>query len=301
MPYKIKKITKFLLLVFSIVLSLLVFSTYKIYNQASKFCSKQISSKYTEKVKDFSRYLEKYKPEEKVFLSYDKVPLSGLLFYKPNAKKVILIAHGYRGSKEFLAPLIDLFNNENIFIFDFRAHGLSESNRITFGNLESSDVKAAIDLISKDPRISNLPIFGIGLSMGAVALIKAACEGNKFKGLVLDSGYADFKEQAENWIKKTSNLPLFVIRIGLIFYQFFYDGCFRNLNFANIISKVKTPILIIHSTNDEITPVSNAYELYNKASGQKELWILNDAKHALIYDKYPHEYKKKVEDFFDRT
>lgn len=293
-----KRFQKVILFIITIIFVLIIYSTFKIYKSASYFTCRKVDKKYLDKIQFNLKQIEKYNPEKKEFLSYDNVPLSGLLFYRPNAKRVILIAHGYRGAKEFLASLVELFDKDTLFLFDFRAHGQSKYDKISFGDLESYDIKAALDLISQDVRFSGLPIYGLGFSMGAAALVKSAYEKLNFNGLILDSGYSNFKEQAENWLRQCIKLPLFLIKIGITFYEKFNKCCFKNLDINNLISKINVPVFIIHSESDQVTPVSNAYSLYKKALDPKEIWIVKEAKHAQIFKSYPQEYKEKIESFF---
>ena len=67
------------------------------------------------------------------------------------------------------------------------------------------------------------------------------------------------------------------------------------------VKNYDTPILIIHSENDDYVNVDNAYLINNNARNP-ELWIVKDtnAKHALEYNAVKEEYENRVLEFFKK-
>jgi uncharacterized protein len=289
-----KKIISFIILIFLGA----ILGNFYIISQLKRACSRQDQLSYQIKRQHKYMALEKrYKIESVNFTTKDNIQLVGILIKRPAARRVIICCHGYRQSKESLAELADLFNNDTLLFFDFRAHGASAGNQITYGDLESLDVKAAYNYIQDNLDIKHTPIYGLGISMGAVALLKASVEGVLFAGLVLDSGYAHLDRQAQRLFNKVTKLPQFVFGICSIVYRICSS---HNLELSGcaLINKITIPVFIIHSASDAITPLRDAYELYECAHQPKELWIAQDAKHGKIYALYPEQYKQKINAFF---
>ena len=81
------------------------------------------------------------------FQTNDKLTLRGVWIPAPGSEKVVIILHGHGSSYDF-----DIYRSPalheagfNVLLFDFRAHGRSEGNRMTFGYEEQRDVAGAIE------------------------------------------------------------------------------------------------------------------------------------------------------------
>jgi uncharacterized protein len=119
----------------------------------------------------------------------DGVVLRGIAMEPPNPKGVVLVLHGYGGSRlNGVARRVAGWGYAAIAI-DFRAHGESEGTTTTFGLVEARDVRAAT--AEARARWPSLKIAGWGLSMGGAALLYAPDVARDFDALVLESVYAD--------------------------------------------------------------------------------------------------------------
>ncbi len=124
--------------------------------------------------------LQDYGAQEVAIRTCDCIDLHGYLIVRKNAKKNILLCHGYRMTKEHMLPFLQLFPDDNFLLFDFRAHGQSGGELISIGCYEQRDVHAAIDFLAHDTRTKGLPLIGIGVSMGGATLLGAAAHGANF-------------------------------------------------------------------------------------------------------------------------
>ena len=66
------------------------------------------------------------------------------------------------------------------------------------------------------------------------------------------------------------------------------------------IRKSKTPIFIIHGTEDRFVPFEMGKKLYDACSSEKEYWAVEGAKHIMSSWVAKDEYKQKVKDFLDK-
>lgn len=234
------------------------------------------------------------------FQSKDGIHLAGLLFTRPQAQRNLLLCHGYSRSKERLFNLIHLFPDDNILIFDYRGHGESQGDYTTIGFYEKNDVLAAFNYLKTAEQTKELPIFGIGVSMGAVSLLAAAAEHNEFKGIVVDSVFKQLDEQVAKMFPEKTGLPLVpFINVCNSIFNYICNCRMSDVNSISCAQRLKTPIFIIHSNHDSMADVAAAHALYNAISGPKKLWIVDNAIHARIYKKYPEDYIKHVSEFFN--
>jgi uncharacterized protein len=234
------------------------------------------------------------------FAAQDGMQLAGLVFIRPQAKRNFLMCHGYSRSKERLYNLVKLFPDDNILIFDYRAHGESQGDFTTIGYHEKNDVIAAFDLLNSYEKTKSLPTFGIGVSMGAVSLLGAASQGLPFKGIVIDSAFKRLDMQLAKMFPEKTGLPLmpfmnFCQRI----FEYFSQCCMSDVDAHAWAEKLTIPIFIIHSNHDKLADVAAAHELYSKVPGPKKLWIVDNAHHAGIFKLYPQAYVREVGLFLD--
>jgi pimeloyl-ACP methyl ester carboxylesterase len=243
--------------------------------------------------------LQNHGAERFTCTTHDNLMLSGLIIKRPQARRIILLCHGYNRSKEFMLPVVEMFPNDTLVLFDFRAHGESEGNIVSFSIHESSDIHAVIEHVVTQYGLQKLPLCALGVSMGAASLVKAAHEGAPFKALVLDSSFAVFVEQLDrSWNKKTW-LPKFLLWITSWFHELLMGASVHKATPKHMISRIAVPVYIIHADEDWFVSSRDARALYTAAQGTKHLWIVKSTQHARNFTENPQEYKQRVDEFFD--
>src|SRR6266850_1169681 len=114
-------------------------------------------------------------------------------------KRTVVLCHGVGSAKERQLDLARYLAGRgyNVLVFDFRGHGESGGNFISFGVRERFDVMAAIAWAKAKHPIEAEHLFGIGSNCGGAALLGAAVEkgpGEQLEGLVVDEPFARFEE-----------------------------------------------------------------------------------------------------------
>ncbi len=232
------------------------------------------------------------------FSTSDGIKISGLLFRRPNAKKVIIAAHGYFSNKEGMMHVVDMFPNDHVLLFDFRGHGQSSGNIISIGYHERKDIAAAVEFLKVNGFLNSLPLLGIGNSMGSATLIGSAAQDVPFDVLVLDSSFARLEKQLDDTFTARTGLPkkpFLPIAMQLCYYM--GGGIVQDVNPVQWIKQVNIPVLIIHSDVDELVPIFDAKTMYNNANKPKELWIVSDAKHGDAWKLDYEHYKNTITNF----
>ncbi len=234
------------------------------------------------------------------FSSEDKISLSGLLIVRPHAKRVVLLCHGLGMTKEGMHRYIKLFPEDSILLFDFRAHGQSGGDFISVGNYERYDVAAAYRYLQTNPLTQGLPVVGFGVSMGGAALLGAvAREKVNCCGVIIDSSFADLKEQVTHAFTARTGLPKAILMPAtLALYELIAGYRIAEVVPAQFMRSVLCPVFIAHSHADETTPVAQARLLYEAAPCPiKEFWTVDSAQHAKIIHAYPEEYAQRISHF----
>ena len=161
-------------------------------------------------------------------------------------------------------------------------------------------MQAAFNVLKLHEQTQHLPIFGIGVSMGAVSLLGCAAQGTAFKGIVVDSPFKQLEEQVARIFPAKTGLPLmpFMTFCHSIF-EYLCQCSMHDVDALRWAKNLKVPIFIIHSNHDTMAHVEAAHQLYAAVPGHKKLWIVDNAIHARIYKLYPQDYVQKVNLFFN--
>lgn len=196
----------------------------------------------------------------------------------------IILAHGLQDRKTMLLHLVLAFHEAeyHVMVFDFRGHGNSEKQPVSVGPKEALDVQAALDWLESRGVADR--VGGLGMSMGAAALVNTAVQDPRLDALVLDSLFAEWSDTdfardyrlSPDWLVPGVPDP------------------------EMLVPDVRVPVFLIHGTADILTDVDHAHRLYRAANEPKELWI-NDSGHAWSSWTYPQVYQDKVIDFFNRA
>lgn len=294
---KISKIIKILCISCSLIVLGLVGITFV---SVKKVCSRQPLSKEQEQKIDKKTTVldEMYHAESIHVMTDDGLTLSGFLIPREHAQRVILLCHGYQGTKESMMRFINIFPHDTIACFDFRAHGQSEGNLITFGCQEERDINAIVSFLKADPHTKDLLLIGLGCSMGGAALLGATAHGILFNALIIDSSFANLYEQIAHVFTRKTHLP----RIPCMFFAYYWFKLLTHcdidaINPSEYARHITCPVLIIHSQDDDFTPVNHAYEVYDNLSGIKELYLVEGAEHGRCCKSCPIPYKQQIDQF----
>ena len=139
----------------------------------------------------------------------------------------------------------------NCFIFDYRGYGASEGKPTEAGTYR--DVEAAYEWLTKKKHIParNIILFGRSLG-GSIAAYLA--QNVKAKGLIVESSFTSY------------------VDIGRKFYPYMPVHLAALFNYSTIdyIRRIRCPVMIIHSRNDEVIPFEFGLRLYDAANEPKE-------------------------------
>lgn len=225
-------------------------------------------------------------------------------FADPDSHKWVLLLHGYTGWKEEMYPFAYWYHEQgyHVLVPDMRCQGESEGDFIGMGWTDSSDCELWISYILSQDEDAEIVLHG--QSMGAsTALIMTGQEdlSEHVKAVISDCAYTDAYEMFGDKITDWFGLPPFPFVDSACLMLRLRGG--YDLKKASAISWVKSskvPTLFIHGEQDAMIDVNMAYELYEAASCEKELFIVEGAGHAQSQDKDPEGYYGTIAAFLER-
>ena len=206
-------------------------------------------------------------------------------WYVPAAEPgapTVLIAHGLLGSKGGMLRFVPWLHDAgyNVMLLDFRGHGGSDERPSSIGPDEVLDIQAALDWLEAEGAGDR--VAGLGMSLGASALVNTAIQDERLDALILDSLFAEWGDTdfaqgyrlSPDWLVPGVPSP------------------------EELMPRIDVPVFIIHGTADILTHEDHAHRLYAAANEPKEIWI-NDSGHAWSAWTYPDAYRQKLLDFLD--
>jgi fermentation-respiration switch protein FrsA (DUF1100 family) len=234
------------------------------------------------------------------FASGSGVLIQGWLAPGNPGQGVIVLLHELRGDRRDMVSRAVFLRKlgYSVLLFDFQAHGETRGQRITFGDLESRDVTAAIQYLHF--RMPNEKVGVLGVSLGAAAFVLA--QGRPpVAAVVLEQMYSTIEQAVE--IRARLHLGPFAIPFAPLLMeelQYRLGIPANHLRPIEWVPKIGAPVLIVDGSEDNYTPIGDARAAFAAASEPKELWAVEGAGHVNLHKFAKAEYERRVGDFFGR-
>ena len=202
--------------------------------------------------------------------------LDALLFRQPNPRGLVFYLHGNGGDLTSWTTGLEFYRriNYDLFMLDYRGYGKS-TGRIESEAQLHADVRAAWETIA--PRYHNLPIVLFGRSLGTALATRLAADVAPTL-LVLVTPFTSLAAAGK---RRYPFAPEFLMKYPL--------------RTDTIIDAVKSPVLLVAGTQDELTPLSDSEQLKSLARSPVELLVIEGARHNDI-----HEFPAYIEGLAER-
>jgi uncharacterized protein len=212
---------------------------------------------------------------------------------KPGAGAVLLL-QGVRGTRLELVERARFFHRSGfaVLMIDFQGTGESPGRAITFGYLESRDVRAAYDYLVK--RLPDERIGIVGLSLGGAAAILSD-PPLPAQAMVLEAVFATFDDAIVNRLKLYFGRfgPLLKSGLSLQIKPRLGFGM-ADLEPATKIHLLKSPLLLIAGGADNLASMPEMKRLFDRATAPKQLWVIPGAEHLDFHWHFRDAYEPRV-------
>lgn len=190
--------------------------------------------------------------EEVSFRAKDGVMLHGWFIPSDAARGVLLFCHGNAGNISHRLDSLRIFHRLglSVFIFDYRGYGRSEGEPTEEGTYR--DAEGAWDHLTLERGVPPQAIVIFGRSLGGSIAARSAMN-HPAGALILESAFSSFKEAAEDVY------PWLPVRL---LARYDYDT-------AAFIARIRCPVLVIHSREDELIPFRHGERLFSAAKEPK--------------------------------
>jgi fermentation-respiration switch protein FrsA (DUF1100 family) len=235
-----------LLLILGVTYLVLVFFVY--FTQSSMLYFPELPSRKISATPD--HYGLAY--EELQLVTEDGVKLHGWFLPAENPRATLLFFHGNAGNISHRMESLEIFHELGLetLIIEYRGYGQSEGRPSEKGTY--LDAEAAWRYLTEKREVPPHKILLFGRSLGA-AIASHLARDRQPMGLVLESAFVSVPDLA------ATLYPLLPVRL---LSRFRYDN-------RNNLQAVTSPVLIVHSRDDEIIPYRHGRRLFAAAGEPK--------------------------------
>ena len=244
--------------------------------------------------------------EDRYIRSADGLLLHASWYPAREPRRIMLMSHGYRGTRFGSVAHISRFLHENhvsLLLIDQRCCGESEGSYITFGAKEQLDILAWLEHLH-ERNTGKLPIYLYGQSMGAASVILAAGHSlpPEVRGVIADCGFHSMKQQLRDIASGWLHLPrieLLLLRVDF-FCRIFGHFRMKDTDTTEALRNNRLPILFFHGEADTYVYPENSRRNYELCTAPKELVMVPEARHLCCSYAAPELYRQKVGEFFEK-
>lgn len=220
---------------------------------------------------------------EDVFLTCeDGTRIQGWFIPANPARATLIFCHGNGGNISHRLESIDQFHRLglSVFIFDYHGYGGSEGSP---GEQETyQDAEAAWNYLTQTRKVSPDSIIIFGRSLGGAVAVWLASH-HPPKALVVESSFTSIADVAAHYY------PFLPVKL---LARIRYDS-------EKLISRIKVPILFIHSPDDDIIPFKLGRKLFEQANEPKQFLQIHGPHNTGFLDS-DDVYIRGLRDFLTR-
>lgn len=195
------------------------------------------------------------------------------------AKGVILFCHGNAGNISHRIDTINIFHSLGLstFIFDYRGYGRSEGRTTEEGTY--ADAAGAWLYLLQEKGVKPEEITIAGRSLGGSVAAWLAAHKNP-RALIIESTFSSVPELGA---RLYPYLPVKLL-------------CRFSYNTKEYVKKVKCPLLVVHSPDDEMIPFSHGNKIFASANEPKKfLRIRGSHNEGFIFSQ--EQYTRGLKEF----
>ena len=215
----------------------------------------------------------------------------------------VLAFHGYMGSAAEVTPGAWRFHQwgYNVLMPEARGCGKSGGDYYAMGWDDRLDALDWIDLLNTEYGAANIYLFGVSMGGATVMMITGEELPGNVRAAVEDCGYTSAKAEFAYQLKQLFGLPSFpVMDMASLVTRIRAGYWLGEASALKQVKKSETPTLFIHGSADTFVPAEMVYEVYEAATCEKELFVVEGAGHGGASAKGGDAYWWLVRDWFER-
>jgi pimeloyl-ACP methyl ester carboxylesterase len=224
-----------------------------------------------------------HSPWEEMTVVSEDLRLRAWLARGDENRAAAVLVHGLGDSLEsYVDPGAVLHRRgHSVLLVDLRAHGGSEGRYTTLGGREREDVRAAIAAL-RERGLGRRGFVLLGVSMGAVAVLRAAAEETEVRAVVAEAPYDDYRGAIAHHARLYYGLPpwfpLIPAAIAVAEFRAGFDA--DEVSAIEAARRMRGALLLIVDEGDRRMPEAVVRRVYDAHPGPKRIWTAPGAPHS---------------------
>ncbi len=214
----------------------------------------------------------------------------------------VILVHGLGGNRYSNYPLAEFFLEEgfNVISYDQRSSGENTAKNTTFGYLERYDLVDYVSFAEEQAPDKKMGVWGTSFGGATAALALGYDIDSRVDFMILDCPISEMKYMIEQEMREMDmGIPIsYMTWCGNIVNKLKLGFSYDDANVPKAIEEVQTPVLIINTGIDTVTPYFMGVDIYNAIyNDHKRIWTVEDSEHAEIWLDYNQEYRSLMKEF----
>ncbi len=258
---------------------------------------------------DYESFHNTYKVEKMTIpSSYEEhmIPADYIYALELNNSKnhqTVIMVHGLGGNRYSNYPMAEFFleNGYNVLTYDQRSTNENTAQYTTFGYREKYDLIDWVNYIEEQAPGQKIGLWGASFG-GATAGLALAYENmdEKVDFLILDCPVSSMEWMVGQEMKTMDvGIPVsYMAWCGNIVNKLKLGFTYHDADLPTAMRNVKTPVLVINSKIDSVTPYFMGKDIYETLpESNREIWTVDDSEHCDIWLDYNQEYRNRMGSF----
>lgn len=255
---------------------------------------------------NYEEFCEKHKIEKvEIISSFDGHVIPADYIYSHQSEgnknhKTVVLVHGLGGNRYTTYPYAAFFLEKgyNVLAYDQRSTNENTAKYTTFGYWEKYDLIDCIDYVLEKAPGQTIGVWGQSFG-GATAGLAMGYDDThkKVDFVILDCPISNMEWMIKDNMKDMDiGIPVsYLSWCGNIVNKLKLGFFYKEADVASAMRNVDIPVLIINSKADTVTPYFMGKDIYDSIrSKNKQIWTVEDSKHAMMWIDYNQEYRKRV-------
>ncbi len=220
--------------------------------------------------------------------------------------RTVILVHGLGGNRYSNYPLAEFFLQQgyNVVTYDQRSSNQNYARYTTFGYLEKHDLIDWVNYVRGQAPHQRIGVWGASFG-GATAGLALGYDDmhEKVDFLILDSPVSSMEWMIGQEMREMNVgvLAPYMTWCGSIVNRLKLGFTYQDADVPSAMKRVSTPVLIINSRLDSLTPHFMGQDIYDALQGEnKEIWTVDDSEHFEVWTDHNQEYRDRVVSFLKR-
>ncbi|HEY8392870.1 MAG TPA: alpha/beta hydrolase [Capillibacterium sp.] len=221
-------------------------------------------------------------------------------------RPTVILVHGLGGNRYTNYPIAQYFLEKgyNVVTYDQRSTNQNTARYTTFGYWEKYDLIDWVKYVEEQAPGEKIGVWG--QSFGGATAGLAVGYGDmdeRIAFVILECPVSSMAWMIDDELKGMNlGIPVsYMSWCGNLVNRLKLGFSYQDAEVAAAMQGVRTPVLVINSKADDLTPYFMGKDIYDAVADDKgEIWTVEESKHCEMWLDHNQEYRRRLDDFLEK-